>query len=131
MLCRLTGFTNDLGFRVFTFERLSIEHEDVRTEYTVRADLALVLKYGIPLQELPLLCRGVLEGIAQDGRQDFTYTEADMIAHAQASAGAVPVQNDKRPRQEKPEAQPKPPMLEPKRVNPTRWGRWSRTAGYR
>jgi hypothetical protein len=55
----LTGFTQELGFRVFAFERLG--EDRVRTRCTVKADLVLVRRYGIRLQELPLMCRGLLE----------------------------------------------------------------------
>ena len=55
----LTGFTQELGFRVFAFERMG--EDRVRTRWTVRADLALSRRYGIRLQELPLMCRGLLE----------------------------------------------------------------------
>ena len=61
----LTGFTHDMGFRVFAFE--GIGEDRVRTEYKVRADLALIHRYGIRVQELPLLCRGILEA-AERGR---------------------------------------------------------------
>jgi len=55
----LTGFTQELGFRVFAFERMG--EDRIRTQWTVRADLALSRRYGIRLQELPLMCRGLLE----------------------------------------------------------------------
>ena len=55
----LTGFTQDIGFRVFAFEGVAIGQ--IRTAFTVRADLALSRRYGIAMQELPLLCRGLLD----------------------------------------------------------------------
>ncbi len=55
----LTGFTHDKGFRVFTFDRIG--EDRVRTKCTVRADLSLIRNYGIHIQELPLLCRGLLD----------------------------------------------------------------------
>ena len=36
----LTGFTQDMGFRVFAFERLADDR--TRTKCSVRADLALI-----------------------------------------------------------------------------------------
>lgn len=79
----LTGFAQDLDFRVFTFE--GVGEDRVRTQYNVRADLTLTRKYGIRMQELPLLCRGILDRRSDAERQDsFTYTEADMCAHANA-----------------------------------------------
>ena len=77
----LTGFTHDVGFRVFAFE--GIGEDRVRTAYSVRADLSLVRKYGIPMQELPLLCRTILEKRdGNDTRRTFTYTEAAMCVRA-------------------------------------------------
>ena len=77
----LTGFTHDMGCRVFAFE--AVGKDRVREQYSVRADLALIRKYGIPVQELPLLCRGVLERRDEDGdQQAFTYSETDMRRRA-------------------------------------------------
>jgi hypothetical protein len=81
----LTGFTHDKGFRVFDFE--GIGDDRVRTGYKVRADLALIHRYGIRVQELPLLCRGILEGRDEDEQQQtFTYTESDMRRNAELGA---------------------------------------------
>jgi len=77
----LTGFTQDMGFRVFAFERMG--EDRIRTKYTVRADLALILRYGIRLQELPLLCRGLLER-RENGEEasTLTFTEDEMCLYA-------------------------------------------------
>lgn len=79
----LTGFTQDTGFRVFAFECTVADR--IHAEYTVRADLALTRRYGIPIQELPLLCRALLERCGQ-GEQPaaMTFTEDDMRLHARA-----------------------------------------------
>ena len=55
----LVGFSSDLGFRVFSFE--GIAEDRTRTRFAVRTDLALIRNYGIRVQELPILCRGLLE----------------------------------------------------------------------
>ncbi|HTC34584.1 MAG TPA: hypothetical protein VK724_14485 [Bryobacteraceae bacterium] len=68
----LTGFTQDIGFRVFAFEGVAIGQ--IRTAFTVRADLALSRRYGIAMQELPLLCRGLL-----DRRSDGVETEVESV----------------------------------------------------
>lgn len=73
----ITGFTHDMGFRVFAFERL--EEDRTRTKCTVRADLALVQRYGIRIQELPLLCRGLLDrGDIPGEIQALTFSEDEM-----------------------------------------------------
>jgi len=83
----LTGFTQDLAFRVFAFERMGLDR--VRTKVVVRADLALIRRYGIPMQELPLLCRNLLERSDSDGApHNLTFTEDDMSLHAKGCAAA-------------------------------------------
>jgi hypothetical protein len=81
----LTGFKQDLGFRVFSFERVAADR--TRTPCSIRADLALVRTYGIRVQELPLLCRSFLE--QHDEGIDSTaliFTEDDMRLHADSCA---------------------------------------------
>ena len=77
----LNGFSEERGFRVFEFHGIAADHVRARKPFTVRADVALARRYGIRLQELPLLCRSVLER-GHEGR-DLTYTEADMRLHAE------------------------------------------------
>jgi len=93
----LTGFTHDVGFRVFTFE--GIGEDRIRTAYSVRADLALTKKYGIQVQELPLLCRSILEQRDTNGiERMFTYTEAAMCLRATTRAAEAAAQKKKAPR---------------------------------
>src|SRR5882724_11093923 len=83
----LTGFTHDLGFRVFAFERIGDDR--IRTKCTVRADLALLRRYGIQIQELPLLCKGLLD--RRDEGSDtssFTFTEDEMRTWSNERAAA-------------------------------------------
>ncbi len=77
----LTGFKQDGDFRVFAFEGIAADR--VRSPYTVRADLALSRTYGIRLQELPLMCRAILER-REEGEQEnaLTFTEDAMRQHA-------------------------------------------------
>lgn len=82
----LTGFIQDGGFRVFAFERMG---EDRKwTKYAVRADLVLIRRYGIRVQELPLLCRGLLERRDGEETRAFTFTEDEMCLHAKDSEAA-------------------------------------------
>jgi len=83
----LTGFTQDLAFRVFAFERMGLDR--VRTKVVVKADLAMSRKYGIAVQELPLLCRNLLER-SEGGAEthSLTFTEDDMNLHAKGCAAA-------------------------------------------
>ena len=85
----LTGFSNEVEFRVFAFD--VVGDGRIRTEYWVRADLRLVRKYGIKLQELPLLCREILEQriFGSHHQRTFIYTEAEMCIHADARTVAA------------------------------------------
>jgi hypothetical protein len=77
----LTGFTEHLGFRVFAFEGIAAGHD--RTKFTVKTELALTRRYGIRLQELPLLCRGLLDRLEESTEvQSLTLTEEHMRACA-------------------------------------------------
>ena len=77
----LTGFTHDMSFRVFAFDRIG--EDRVRTKCTVRADLVLIRRYGIQIQELPLLCRSLLDRGEESGELlSLTFTEQEMCACA-------------------------------------------------
>jgi len=97
----LTGFTQDSGFRVFAFQ--GVRADQTRVVFTVRTDLALIRTYGILVQELPLLCRALLElreagseaasnagsnagnnagNNAESHARALTYTEDEMRLHA-------------------------------------------------
>ncbi|MCU0247710.1 MAG: hypothetical protein MUC42_14140 [Bryobacter sp.] len=77
----LQGFTQEEGFRVFRFEGIAADH--ARSAFVVQAEVALLQRYGIPLQDLPLLCRTVLERDAEaSARSRFTLDEAQMAALA-------------------------------------------------
>jgi len=86
----LTGFTQDTGFRVFAFEGVVVGQ--IRTVFTVRADLALSRRYGIAMQELPLLCRSLLDRQDEGGENDslaqhaLTFSEEEMRAWADKRA---------------------------------------------
>ncbi len=82
----LTGFNQDMGCRVFAFEGTTADR--TRREYTVRADLALSRRYGIQMQELPLLCRALLEQHGSEEGCAMTFTEEAMRLHARACTEA-------------------------------------------
>jgi hypothetical protein len=72
---------------VFAFEGVAVDR--IRTSFTVRADMALIRRYGIQIQELPLLCRSVLERRDEANEsQTFTFTEEEMRTWAAARAAA-------------------------------------------
>src|SRR5258708_27680949 len=87
MIFAFTGFSQDGTYRVFSFELLP-RHEGGGT-FLVKADLALARKYRIPLQELPLLCRALLEN-RQGDAPDHTiiYSASDMSLYANARLAA-------------------------------------------
>ena len=83
----LTGFKQDENIRLFAFD--GIDNVRARTRFTVGVDISLIRKYAISLQELPLLCRHLLEGHAETGPdRKLTFTEADMVGFADRRAAA-------------------------------------------
>src|SRR5580698_6883729 len=81
----LVGFKQDTGSRVFTFEHVATDK--VRTEFVIRADLALAQKHGIRLQDLPLLCRGLFErGGEEEKNRPTVFSEDEMRVHARHCA---------------------------------------------
>jgi hypothetical protein len=83
----LTGFRQDLGFRVFAFERK--DAAPGRIEFTVKADLGLIRRYDIRVQELPLLCRTLLErSETSEGARAMIFTEDEMRACADSRTAA-------------------------------------------
>jgi hypothetical protein len=99
----LRGFSQVMGSRVFAFEGVAADW--TRTPFTVRTDLALTRRYGIRLQELPLLCRAVLERCHEgEENREFAYTEEDMRLYADcAAARAAAAKQRKPPRRPAPE----------------------------
>jgi hypothetical protein len=92
----LTGFKQEREFRVFAFEGIAADR--VRIAFTVRADLDLSRRYGIRLQELPLICREVLEQ-REEGEQmhALTFTEDAMRIHASDRAARASAARSKKP----------------------------------
>ena len=77
----LTGFTQHLGFRVFSYE--GIGADKVRVRFTVRADIAVIRNYGIRIQELPLMCLAILERRDEnDPEHALIFTEDEMALHS-------------------------------------------------
>ena len=92
----LTGFTEVTGFRVFTFE--GIAEDRTRRTFAVSTNLALTRRYDIQLQELPLLCRELLERCDEhEKKRTFTYTEAEMVLHASSCAAEQEARKRKNP----------------------------------
>ena len=76
---------------MFAFERVA--EDRTRADCAVSADLSLIRKYGILMQELPLLCKHLLERRDMDAAMDntclgpaMTLTEEEMRIHAAGRA---------------------------------------------
>ena len=80
MVFALMGFTNELSLRRFTFELAG--SGPPRTTVVVVADMTLVRKYEIPLQELPLLCVRLFESWTADADSTAVFSEKEMIEYA-------------------------------------------------
>jgi len=91
----LTGFRQDNNVRRYTFQGISDDRK--RSEFTVGVDLALIRKHRIPMQELPLLCRGLLQvQPLEEAAGPLMFTEKDMLGYANDRAAAQEVADQKR-----------------------------------
>jgi hypothetical protein len=83
----LTGFSQENNIRRYTFQALPAGNSKPvatnKKEWTVSADLSLMRKHKIPLQELPLLCKRLVEAQADQAKEDtLMFTERDMLGYA-------------------------------------------------
>ena len=78
----LTGFRHFDNIRRYYFD--AIGEDRSRQQVTVNADLTLIRRYRVPLQELPLLCRRLLERRAK--LETIMFTESDMVRYADERA---------------------------------------------
>jgi hypothetical protein len=95
----LTGFHQDANMRHYAFQGISSDRS--RSEYVVGADLQLIRKYQIAVQELPLLCRRLLEEhMTNDPQPNVFFTEEDMqvFVKNRAEAKAEAAHRKKLPR---------------------------------
>lgn len=76
----LTGFRQDRSVRRYAFDYVSAEQG--REACVVCADLSLLQKHHIPLQEVPLLCRRLLEAADAGARHQLVFSETDMLSYA-------------------------------------------------
>jgi hypothetical protein len=91
----LTGFRQDNNVRRYTFQ--GVDEDRKRSEFTVGVDLSLVRKHRIPMQELPLLCRGLLQGRPlEEAAAPLMYTEKDMLGYAVRRAAEQEVAEQKK-----------------------------------
>ncbi len=112
---QFTGFTHSGEFREFAFDGVADDRS--KTRFKVIADLALSRKYHIAVQELPLLCRRLLEQIPEGGgAQTLTFTETDMQSLASLRAATQrQIVHKKIQRRPKPAITPWQQRVEPAR----------------
>ena len=95
------GFDQNAGIRRYTFQGLQ---DGTRSSFTVGVDLALLPRYDIRIQELPLLCRGVLERREEaEENRTYTFSEGDMRGYANNCATAREAAAQKRASRKRPE----------------------------
>jgi hypothetical protein len=83
----LTGFSQSANVRLYAFQ--GVTNEGMHREFTVGVDLNLARRYAISLQELPLMCRKLLEGQPAVGEvESLTFSEQEMLGIAERRAEA-------------------------------------------
>lgn len=108
-----SGFKQTVNVRQFAYT--GIGEDRSRTGFIVTADLDLLRKYQISLQDAPLLCLRLLENIEDAARQrTLIFTEDDMIKLSRTRAADREAAAQKR-------KHPKPP------TDPNRLGEAWRT----
>jgi hypothetical protein len=83
----LENYLQTAGVRVFVFDGISPDRSHSR--FTVSVDIALLRRYTISLQELPLICRQFLQKrIISGGSRTLTFAATDMADLAAERAQA-------------------------------------------
>jgi hypothetical protein len=91
----LTGFNQTAGIRIYAFEAVG---KRGRLVCTVEVDLALIARYGIRIQDLPLLCTELVHKQPEPGLiSTLTFTELDMRGQAEKRAIAREEAERKKP----------------------------------
>lgn len=105
----LTGFRQTLSIRHYLFQVIATDR--TRHDVSVDADLDLMRRYGISIQEMPLLARRLLEaGEAGVTPADIViFSEKDMVGHAKTRDEARSAQDLRRRRPVKPPSANRPP----------------------
>ncbi len=80
----LAGFRQVENIRRYYFDAMGDDGQ--RHRFEVGADLRLAQRYKVPIQELPLLCRRLLEGCSRLNKTMFT--EDDMSRYAEQRTAA-------------------------------------------
>ncbi len=88
----LVGFKQLDAIRQYSFD--AVGQGRSRQHVTIEADLSLIRKYGIPLQELPLLCRHLLESRATV--ESAVFAESDMEQYAKTRSAELQASMEKR-----------------------------------
>ena len=94
MVFALTSFIDESSLRRFTFELAG--SGPPRTTVVVIAVLALVRKYEIPLQELPLLCVRLLQSWTAGADSTAVLSEREMVEYANRRREAKDLAEQKR-----------------------------------
>jgi hypothetical protein len=83
-----SGFRDVRTIREFSFERVADDRS--RSKVTVDADMSLARKYKILMQDLPLLCRRLLDSLEDNGFSErVTFSEQHMTALVNAAREAA------------------------------------------
>ncbi len=84
------GFRHETtGVRLYSFE--GVVSQGIRKDFLVTADITLLTKHHVRIQEVPMMCLQLLESSAEaePPRELLVLTETDMMAHVRAKTAAA------------------------------------------
>jgi hypothetical protein len=91
----LLGFSQQDNVRSFSFER--VDTDGTRSRFSVDADLLLLRQFDIKVQDLPLLCRQILDSQPLNSEiRKVDVTAANMRSHAEFLAASLVRRSTKR-----------------------------------
>ena len=84
------GFRHETnGVRQYSFE--GVAAEGIRKDFLVTADIGLLTKHHVRIQEVPMMCLRLLESSveAEPQLESLVLTEAALLAHVHAKSAEV------------------------------------------
>ena len=94
MTIRYVGFAQNAGARIYYFDQFDAAY--TRSRVAVTAEMAVLARNQVPLQDGPSLCLATLRANPEAlGQPSHTLSEADVLAFAASRRRAEPASREK------------------------------------